>query len=33
MPLHAWLHTVLGEGEAFGKLSALLDIDKPPAKP
>lgn len=33
MPLHTWLRTVLGEGEAFGRLSQLLDIGEPPAKP
>lgn len=33
MPLHTWLRTVLGEGEAFARLSELLDIEKTPAKP
>jgi type VI secretion system protein ImpA len=30
MPLHTWLRTVLGDGEAFGRLSDLLDIAERP---
>ncbi|HEY4292926.1 type VI secretion system protein TssA [Luteibacter sp.] len=33
MPLHIWLHAVLGEGDALSQLNQLLDADKRPDAP